>query len=349
MYMTSETDDVVPFTLLLFYIFICWFRFSLLNNVQPTPQNKTPKQSAMEMNNDHDHNDINNSVLRSRNDSNRISTMNINNNNNNNNNNNHNNINCESPTSIINSRDMLIGINRTDSMINSIHNNNNNNSNNNNNNEPLNINDDDDEDDDDDLDYDNVYFCGREWIVAFAWRIRQSVPYFFLYLILIILNAFVLLFEILGGVSDDNSNDNDSNDNNNNNTGAHKIVIILEAIITLMFVGEVLVEVITQEWHNYWESWLNRLDFIVCILCVILFLVFTIVEEAPHSHYSIESYIDSIIVGIRYGVQAVRFIRFAHKLSLVLFFFSVCCFFSSSLETFKKHFEYPCTNVICTK
>ena len=97
------------------------------------------------------------------------------------------------------------------------------------------------------------------------------------------------------------------------NGADRRICIILEGIITLMFIGEVAVQIITEEWHNYWKSWLNRIDLIVCTLCVLLYVAFASIEEAPHSHYNIGNEMDALIVGIRYGMQAIRLIRFATK------------------------------------
>jgi len=95
--------------------------------------------------------------------------------------------------------------------------------------------------------------------------------------------------------------------------GDRKICIILEGLITLMFMGEVAVQIVTEEWPSYWASWLNRLDLMVCSLCVFLYIVFASVEDAPHSHYSVANYMDAILVGIRYGMQAIRLLRFAQR------------------------------------
>ena len=80
-----------------------------------------------------------------------------------------------------------------------------------------------------------------------------------------------------------------------------------------MFMGEVAVQIITEEWPTYWSSWLNRIDLIVCVLCVFLYIIFASVEDAPHNHYSIGNYMDALIVGIRYGMQAIRLLRFAQR------------------------------------
>eukprot|EP01083_Nonionella_stella_P097034 272773_1 len=143
------------------------------------------------------------------------------------------------------------------------------------------------------IDFDTNSGC-HEWIKATAWGIKQSVQFFLVYLILIVLNAFILIWELSDG-------------------GDRKICIILEGIITLMFMGEVAVQIITEEWPSYWSSWLNRIDFVICILCVLLYIVFASVQSAPHSHYSVGNYMDAIIVGIRYGMQAIRLIRFAQR------------------------------------
>ena len=80
-----------------------------------------------------------------------------------------------------------------------------------------------------------------------------------------------------------------------------------------MFMGEVAVQIITEEWSVYWASWLNRIDLVVCVLCVFLYIIFASVEDAPHSHYSVGNYMDALLVGIRYGMQAIRLLRFAQR------------------------------------
>jgi len=142
-------------------------------------------------------------------------------------------------------------------------------------------------------DLDTTNRC-HEWIRATAWTIKQSVQFFLVYLVLIVLNAFVLIWELSDG-------------------GDRKICIILEGLITLMFMGEVAVQIVTEEWSAYWASWLNRIDLVVCTLCVFLYIVFASVADAPHSHYSVGNYMDAILVGIRYGMQAIRLLRFAQR------------------------------------
>lgn len=136
--------------------------------------------------------------------------------------------------------------------------------------------------------------CGQECIKAYAWRIKSSTSYFILYIILIISNAFVLVWEISGHE-------------------LQSVATIIEGIITLLFVIEVSIEIITLTWQEYWLKILNRVDFIVCIICILLWLVFAIVESAPDTHHAVETEIDAVIVGIRYTLQVIRLIRFAHK------------------------------------
>ncbi len=97
-----------------------------------------------------------------------------------------------------------------------------------------------------------------------------------------------------------------------------------------MFVAEIGVDILAEEFEIFWKSWSNRIDTFVCFLCVILFIVYASLEDAPDTHHSVESYIDAIVVGIRYGIQAVRLMRFAHKLfeTLFLFLFFIARHFS---------------------
>ena len=155
----------------------------------------------------------------------------------------------------------------------------------------------------------------HEYLKATAFKIKQSVQFFLLYVILIVLNAFVLIwvYSFIQNVSIYPCTVSMHTLKEVSDGGDRKICIILEGVITLMFMGEVAVQILTEEWVNYWSSWLNRIDLVMCILCVMLYLIFASVEDAPHSHYSIGNVFDAILVGIRYGMQSLRFIRFAQR------------------------------------
>ncbi|ETO19412.1 hypothetical protein RFI_17824 [Reticulomyxa filosa] len=174
--------------------------------------------------------------------------------------------------------------------------------------------------------------CGRECIRAAALRTKSSKSYFVWYLILIIMNAFVLIWELFC------------------TRCYQKPAIAIEGIITFLFASEVVIEIVSQEfkfffvylfiWHNihtlyqhlknfffkkmggefankskvYFNYWSNRIDAFVCFLCVVLWIFFVSVEKPEgYTHHSVESLLDIVIVGARYSIQAIRFCRFAHQ------------------------------------
>merc|ERR1719319_1831856 len=138
----------------------------------------------------------------------------------------------------------------------------------------------------------NIEVGNDDVLKRIAWRIKRSVSFFVLYIVLIILNAFVLIWEIAAAGKEN-----------------HAIVIILEAMINIIFIVELSVEILTQGREEFFQSTWNRVDFVVCIVCVIFFIVF-LFDEMPKGRHDITTYLDGVVLSIRYCVQLFRLCRF---------------------------------------
>jgi len=128
-------------------------------------------------------------------------------------------------------------------------------------------------------------------IKQLAVRIKRSVSFLVLYVILIIANAFVLIWELSGREN-------------------HIALILMEALINLIFTIEITVEILTQGKTAFFQKTWNMIDFTICIFCLFFFVVFCF-EEAPKTRSGITSYFDGILLMIRYLIQLVRLVRFA--------------------------------------
>merc|ERR1719447_1871521 len=124
-----------------------------------------------------------------------------------------------------------------------------------------------------------------------ALQIKGSVSFLILYVVLIIANLFVLIWEFAGRSS-------------------HIAVILMEASINFMFLAEIVVEILIQGSTRYFEDNWNRIDFLVCVFCLLFFIVFCF-ESTPNNHADVSSYLDGILIGLRYSIQLIRFCRFA--------------------------------------
>jgi hypothetical protein len=105
-----------------------------------------------------------------------------------------------------------------------------------------------------------------------SWRVKRSVSFLTVYVIVILANLFVLIWEITG-------------------SAIYSVSIAMEALINIVFAIEVTVEIITQE--KYFSSWWNRIDFAICMLCIISFIAFCIyysVSDDSSSVYSTTSF-----------------------------------------------------------
>merc|ERR1719233_1573938 len=124
-----------------------------------------------------------------------------------------------------------------------------------------------------------------------ALQIKGSVSFLVLYVVLIIANLFVLIWEFAGQSS-------------------HVAVILIEASINFMFLAEIVVEMLIQGLTRYFDDNWNRVDFLVCMFCLLFFIVFCF-ESSPESHADVSNYLDGILIGLRYTIQLIRFCRFA--------------------------------------
>jgi len=101
-----------------------------------------------------------------------------------------------------------------------------------------------------------------------SWRVKRSVSFLVVYIIVILANLFVLIWEITG-------------------TAIYSVSITLEALINVIFLIEVTVEIMTQE--KYFSSWWNRIDFLICMLCIISFVAFCIYYAVSGNSSSVYS------------------------------------------------------------
>jgi len=130
-------------------------------------------------------------------------------------------------------------------------------------------------------------------IKQLATRIKRSVSYLVLYIVLIIANIFVLAWEI-------------------SERGSHIAVIVMEGLINLIFALEIAVEIVTQGRTAFFMNTWNRVDFTICVFCVIFFVVFCF-QELPDNRKELSTFLDGILLTARYLYQIGRLVRFAKK------------------------------------
>jgi len=149
-----------------------------------------------------------------------------------------------------------------------------------------------------------------------SWRIKRSVSFLVVYIVIILANLFVLIWELTG-------------------TANYTASITLEALINLVFLIEVTVEIITQE--KYFSTWWNRIDFSICMLCIISFVSFCVYDSVSdngtntvYSSSAVETFahndsndemsttgvtvdindVDMVLLLLRYIFQSIRLCRF---------------------------------------
>jgi len=99
----------------------------------------------------------------------------------------------------------------------------------------------------------------EDLIRRLSWRVKRSWTFLTIYIAIILANLFILIWEVIG-------------------TAVYTVSITLEALINLVFLIEVIVEIITQD--NYFGKCWNLIDFSICMLCIISFIVFCIYDNA---------------------------------------------------------------------
>jgi len=107
---------------------------------------------------------------------------------------------------------------------------------------------------------DNVHIkVEREDVIRrLSWRVKRSTTFLIIYIIIILTNLFILVWELTG-------------------TASWLATTILGAVINLIFLIEVTVEIITQD-HYFKKCW-NVVDFVICVLCILSFIVFCIYDS----------------------------------------------------------------------
>jgi hypothetical protein len=91
-----------------------------------------------------------------------------------------------------------------------------------------------------------------------SWKVKRSMTFLIIYILVIMANIFILIWETTGKAS-------------------YSVTITLESIINLVFLLEITVEIITQD--RYFRQCWNITDFTICMLCIISFIVFCIYDS----------------------------------------------------------------------
>lgn len=126
-----------------------------------------------------------------------------------------------------------------------------------------------------------------------SWRIKRSVSFLVVYIVVTIVNAVVLIWEF----SDQK----------------HRwFIVALEAFVNLVYLLEILIEILTQTAGAYFSQCWNRVDALICLGCLVFFVI-SFSEKATLHISQIESRIDTVFLAIRYFVQIVRLCRFAQN------------------------------------
>merc|ERR1719320_1383639 len=147
-----------------------------------------------------------------------------------------------------------------------------------------------------------------------VWRVKRLVSFLVFYVVIVLGNLFLLIWELSG-------------------TAIWTVAITLEALINVVFLVEVIVEIITQD--DYFSKCWNILDLTICMLCIISFIVTIIYDDVsddnPGSLYSTSiihhvdedeiddsntsdtgtvqfdmNHVDMVLLLIRYIVQSTR-------------------------------------------
>ena len=125
-----------------------------------------------------------------------------------------------------------------------------------------------------------------QYVVTVSARLRNTPACLLLYLVLILLNLFVIAFEWRGG------------------SVRHPFAITLETIINVFLVAEVLTSILQQR-AAYWHQTVNVIDFVLTALCVVFFVLFLSRPPSPDSDSS-WSDIDVVLMIARYCFQLSR-------------------------------------------
>jgi len=113
-----------------------------------------------------------------------------------------------------------------------------------------------------------------------SWRVKRSTSFLVIYIIIILTNLFILAWEITGSAS-------------------WIVTTILGALINLVFLIEVTVEMITQD--QYFRKCWNVIDFVICVLCILSFIVFCIYDSVVGDEESSNFFTFKSVETLTYG------------------------------------------------
>jgi len=121
-----------------------------------------------------------------------------------------------------------------------------------------------------------------------AWvRCVNTKECFFVYLILMLANIFVLVVEFAGKSAFD-----------------RLFVVICEGLINAFLAGEVIAGLIIYHW-SYFKQWYHVVDFVLTMLCLVFYVIF-IEEATPGQGGVVDFELESILLGFRYTFQTLR-------------------------------------------
>jgi hypothetical protein len=128
-----------------------------------------------------------------------------------------------------------------------------------------------------------------------ATRVRNTGTCLVVYLVSLLLNLFVLVWELAGGERRN-----------------HWVMISVEVVINTLLLLEVATGLISLG-KQYFSTWQNRVDFVVTVFCVLFFIVLLIEEEekASYAEDTAVSVIDVTLLILRYVIQLGRLIFIA--------------------------------------
>jgi hypothetical protein len=123
-----------------------------------------------------------------------------------------------------------------------------------------------------------------ERVITIHTRIKNTATCIFIYLVLLVLNVFVMWWELSG-------------------RGYNIVIILLEFLINLFIVVEVLIGVYGLG-REYFRQWMNLVDFGLACLCVGSFVFLVVAETQGDVEYLSE--VDAILLAARFLFQLLR-------------------------------------------
>jgi len=139
----------------------------------------------------------------------------------------------------------------------------------------------------------DVHVDRYEILKQLSWRIKRSVSFLVVYIIVTIANAGVLIWEL-------------------SDRKHHYIILALEAFVILVFLLEIALEILAQTAKDYFSQCWNLIDASICLVSLMFFAI-SFSEVANLHFFAIEIRLDTVLISIRYFVQIVRLCRFVQN------------------------------------